>query len=266
MGMDVESGGQPGRIAALPWLGRFAITRRSWIATGPGPENGMSALRIYVGWDSREPEAFDVCRASLERHSNATLHITPIIQDDLRERGLYHRDVDPLASTEFTYTRFLVPYLAGYEGWALFCDCDFLWTRDVAEIFAKADEKYAVMCVQHDYRPRETVKMDGQTQSVYPRKNWSSLMLLNCSHPATRKLNVETANTQSGAYLHRFQWVDDAEIGGLDPTWNWLEGWDSPDPERAPGAIHFTRGGPWFENWRHVDYADLWLAERDRLA
>jgi hypothetical protein len=224
----------------------------------------MSKIKIFVGWDSREPEAYDVCRSSLARHSGSDLEIVPIIQSDLRDNGIYRRDVDPLATTEFTYTRFLVPHLAGYEGWALFCDSDFLWTRDVADLFVCRDDQYAVMCVKHDYKPTEKVKMDGQAQTVYPRKNWSSLMLLNCEHPSTRRLTVETANTESGAYLHRFQWADDTEIGSIDPTWNWLEGWDQPNPAGPPGAIHYTRGGPWFENWRHVDYADLWLAEFER--
>lgn len=225
----------------------------------------MSAVKIFVGWDSGEPEAYDVCRSSLIRHASTALEIVPIIQQDLRDQGLYSREADPLASTEFTYTRFLVPHLANFQGWALFCDCDFLWTRDVADLYACRDDRYAVMCVQHDYQPTESLKMDGRAQTVYPRKNWSSLMLLNCSHPATRRLTVDRVNTESGAYLHRFQWAEDSEIGALDPTWNWLEGWDSPKRDALPGAIHYTRGGPWFENWQDVDYADLWLAEHERV-
>jgi hypothetical protein len=225
----------------------------------------MSAIKIFVGWDSGEPEAYDVCRSSLLRHTDIALDIIPLVQDDLREQGLYRRPPDPLASTEFTYTRFLVPYLMDFQGWALFCDCDFLWTRDVGEVFECRDESRAVLCVQHDYQPTETTKMDGRTQTVYPRKNWSSLMLMNCGHPSSRNLTLDVANTESGAYLHRFQWADDADIGALDPTWNWLEGWDTPSPDGPPGAIHYTRGGPWFDNWRGVDYADLWLAELDRI-
>jgi hypothetical protein len=225
----------------------------------------MSAVKIFVGWDSREPEAYDVCRSSLIRHASTALEIVPIIQQDLREQSLYSREADPLASTEFTYTRFLVPHLANFQGWAVFCDCDFLWTRDIADLYACRDDHYAVMCVQHDYQPTESLKMDGRTQTVYPRKNWSSLMLLNCNHPAARRLTVDRVNTESGAYLHRFQWAKDAEIGALDPTWNWLEGWNTPKQDWLPGAIHYTRGGPWFENWQDVDYADLWLAEYERV-
>lgn len=222
--------------------------------------------QIFVGWDSREDIAYRVCAHSIRRHATKPVHITPLKQEELRKRGLYHREKDPLASTEFTYTRFLVPHLTGHKGWALFVDCDFLYTADVSKLFALADEKYAVMCVQHDYRPSETVKMDGVVQTVYPRKNWSSMILWNCGHPANRAVTADAANRQTGAFLHRFQWLDDALIGSVPETWNWLEGWCRKPAEGVPNAIHYTRGGPWFDNWKNVDYADLWLEEAERLA
>ena len=149
------------------------------------------ALRIFIGWDQREPEAYEVARFSLERRASIPVEITPIKLEELRARGLYRRGEDPLASTEFTYSRFLTPALAGFSGWALFCDCDFLWLADVAELMGFADDGKALFCVQHDYRPTETTKMDGKVQTVYPRKNWSSLMLFNCDHPAVRQLTPE---------------------------------------------------------------------------
>jgi len=221
-------------------------------------------FKVFVGYDTREDIAFQVCRASMLRQTERPLHIEPIVQEKLRSQGLYWRDRDPLASTEFTYTRFLTPYLAGYQGWALFCDCDFLWLNDVAQLFENADPSKAVLCVHHDHRPAEGTKMDGAVQTSYPRKNWSSLMLLNCGHPATRRLTPEVVNTESGAYLHRLQWTDDSEIGEIASSWNWLEG-SMPKPDTGtPDAVHYTRGGPWFENWQDVEYADLWIAERDR--
>ena len=223
------------------------------------------ALTAYVGWDSREDIAYQVCRHSMERHSSRELHIVPLRQKALRALGLYTRAADPLASTEFTYSRFLVPHLAGYRGWALFCDCDFLWTGDLAALFALAEERYAVMCVQHDYRPTEVRKMDGARQTVYPRKNWSSLVLYNCGHPANRALTPATVNAEPGSFLHRFQWLDDDLIGALPDTWNWLEGWCPMPGSGPPKAIHYTRGGPWFDNWQEVDYADLWRSERARV-
>jgi lipopolysaccharide biosynthesis glycosyltransferase len=224
------------------------------------------SLPIYVGWDSRQDDAYRVCAETLVRHASAPLEITPLKQPLLRENGLYRRKPDPLASTEFTYTRFLVPHLAGYRGWAMFVDSDFLFTDDVAELFKLADDRFALMCVQHDYRPVETVKMDGKAQSVYPRKNWSSLMLWNCAHPANRVIDLEAVNNQTGAYLHRFQWLDESLIGALPGEWNWLEGWNRKPDAGLPKGIHFTRGGPWFVDWRHVDYADLWVAEWENIS
>lgn len=222
-------------------------------------------FRVYIGWDSREDIAYQVCRHSLLRHASIPVEVIPLRQQDLRAQGLYSRPADPLAATEFTYTRFLVPHLADYRGWALYCDCDFLWRADVAELVALADDRFGAMCVHHDHRPSETVKMDGKTQTVYPRKNWSSLILYHCGHAATRRLTPEVVNRETGAYLHRFQWLADAQIGAVPETWNWLEGWSARPASGAPNVVHYTRGGPWFDNWRDVDYGDLWLAEARRL-
>ncbi|MBM3567528.1 MAG: glycosyltransferase [Alphaproteobacteria bacterium] len=220
------------------------------------------AFPVYIGWDSREDIAFRVARHSLIRRSTVELSVEALRQPDLRARGLYARAPDPLQSTEFTYTRFLVPALREYRGWALFFDCDFLWLADVADLLKRIDDRYAAMCVHHDHRPPEQWKMDGKKQTVYPRKNWSSLVLWNCGHPANRALTPELVNRESGAFLHRFQWLEDEQIGALPETWNWLEGWSKPPAEGTPKVVHMTRGGPWFENWTHVDYAHLWEEER----
>jgi hypothetical protein len=221
--------------------------------------------RIFIGWDQREADAFDVACFSLKRRASIPVEIAPIKLDDLIAGGIYRRTKDPLATTEFTYSRFLTPFLAGFRGWALFCDCDFLWLADVAELLDFADPAKALYCVQHDYRPTETAKMDGQIQTTYPRKNWSSLMLFNCEHPSVRKLTPDVVNRESGAYLRRFQWAADQDIGELPEEWNWLEGWSKCPESGTPKAVHFTRGGPWFEQWRGVDHAELWLAERAAL-
>jgi len=220
-------------------------------------------FRIFIGWDSREAVAYDVARHSLIQRASIPVEVTPIKLDDLRARGLYWRDQDPLASTEFTYTRFLTPALAGFEGWALFCDSDFLWLGDIAGLVEYTKTPKAVFCVQHDYTPKETVKMDGAVQTAYPRKNWSSLMLFNCDHPSVKQLTPEVVNRESGAYLHRMQWATDDEIGALPVEWNWLEGWNEKPAIGTPKGVHFTRGGPWFEQWQDVDYGDIWLSELD---
>ena len=216
-----------------------------------------SPLNIFVGWDSRETQAYDVCVKSLLEHSSVELNIQPIIRSDLMDAGEYFREQPEAGSVEFTYTRFLTPYMSDFKGWSLFIDCDFLFTRDVAELFALADDKYAIMCAKHDYVPKNAVKMDGQKQVAYPRKNWSSCILWNCAHPSNRILTPYTASRQTGAYLHRFKFLKDHMFGDIPIEWNWLEG-EYDKPEVPPAAIHFTNGGPWFEDWQDVDYADLW--------
>lgn len=218
--------------------------------------------KVYIGWDSREDIAYQVAKYSIHKY-NDKINVKPLKQQELRDRNLYWRDVDQLASTEFTFTRFLVPFLNNYTGWAIFCDCDFLFRVDADEIFAQADDQYAVMVVQHDYQPKETVKMDGQTQHLYPRKNWSSMILFNCAHPSNQALTLENVNTQSGAWLHRFQWLKDEEIGNLSPEYNWLVGWYKEPDDGRPRVIHYTEGGPWFDNYLDVEYGDLWLQDRD---
>jgi len=217
-------------------------------------------FRIFIGWDSAQQDAYEVCAFSLTRHASVSLDIRPLKLSELRARGLYWRGLDPRASTEFTYSRFLAPALSGFDGHALYCDCDFLFTADVAELVALADCTKAVQCVQHHYRPLESTKMDGKTQTQYPRKNWSSLMLFNCAHAETRRLTPETVNAQTGEYLQRLHWAKDDAIGALPAEWNWLE--NPVLPVQAPKAIHFTRGGPWLEQWHDAAYADLWRAEK----
>jgi len=221
-------------------------------------------VRVFVGWDSREAVAYEVCCFSIQRRSSIDVDVRPIQLDELREAGAYWREEDPLASTQFTYSRFLTPFLAGFRGLAIYCDCDFLWLDDIATLVAQVDPGKAVSCVQHDYRPREATKMDGRVQSVYPRKNWSSLMVFNAGHAACSNLSVERVNTSAPAWLHRMGWVADSDIGALDDRWNWLEGWRTRDGT-TPGAVHFTRGGPWFPEWQDVDYAQAWLNELDAM-
>ncbi|GJD51598.1 hypothetical protein OPKNFCMD_4353 [Methylobacterium crusticola] len=219
-------------------------------------------LKIYVGYDPREDIAWRVCRHSILRHASAPVAIHPLRLRSLRELGLYARPDDAGATTEFSLTRFLTPHLAAHDGWSLFVDCDFLLTADIWRLVAGLDPSMAVHCVKHAYTPRRTRKMDGQVQSAYPRKNWSSFLLFNGAHPAVRALTPAVVNERSPAHLHRLEWVADAAIGGLPVTWNFLEGEYDPPPS-PPNAIHFTNGGPWFPECRDVAYADLWRAERD---
>lgn len=223
-------------------------------------------VQMFIGFDSREVAAYQVCVRSLRAHSEGAVDIKPIVEPDVRALGLYHRrherrdgrlwdtlSAAPM-STEFALTRFLTPLLCSAE-WAVFCDCDFLWRTDVRELLALADPRFAVMVVQHAYQPSESLKMDGQIQLAYPRKNWSSLMLWNCRHPAHAPL-AELVNCWVGRRLHGFEWLADPLIGALPEAWNWLEGHSSPALE--PKAVHFTRGTPDLPGYHDVPYADEW--------
>jgi hypothetical protein len=219
-------------------------------------------LKIFVGYDTREDIAWQVCRHSVLRHAKVAPEIYPLKQDTLRELGLYTRPYDKGSATEFSLTRFLTPYLADSDGWVLFVDCDFVFTTDIARLTQGLDPSKAVYCVQHDYVPRTERKMDGQVQTPYPRKNWSSFLLFNGAHPAVKALTPRVVNSQSPAYLHRLSWAEDGAIGGLPLGWNFLEG-EYDKPAETPYAVHYTNGGPWFPNCQDVDYAELWTAERD---
>ena len=223
----------------------------------------MNNLNIYVGYDSKEDIAYRVCKYSILKRSKSNIKITSLKLYELVAKNLYKRDIDPLASTEFTYSRFLVPALNNYNGWAIFCDCDFIFFEDISNILIDIDKSKAVYCVQHDYTPKEKHKMDGQKQTIYPRKNWSSFILFNCSHPSNKKLSLDLVNSETGSFLHQFKWLEDNEIGSLDERWNWLEGWTSNHNNKKPFAVHYTRGGPWFEEWQDVEFANEWVRERD---
>ena len=214
---------------------------------------------VYIGYDTREDIAYQVSKYSIINKSNNIL-VHPLKLADLKDKKLYWREEDKLGSTEFTFSRFLVPELNQFKGWALFCDCDLLFMADINNLFALADDKYALMCVQHDYNPGEGLKMDGKQQTVYPRKNWSSVVLWNCGHKSNKKINRELVNNPdtTGKYLHRFSWLEDHEIGSIPHHWNWLAGWYEEPKDGKPKAIHYTEGGPWFENYRFCEYHQLW--------
>jgi lipopolysaccharide biosynthesis glycosyltransferase len=217
-------------------------------------------MKVYVGWDSREDIAYQVCEHSIKRR-DPSAEVIPLKQNDMRSQGIYTRESDKLASTEFTFTRFFVPYLNDFKGWAVFCDCDFVWKVPTTELEQYCDESKAVVCVQHEYQPKETTKMDGQVQSVYPRKNWSSMVLWNCGHEKNKILTPALLNQESPKFLHRFSWLDDADIGSLPHHYNWLVGWYKEPKDGKPKILHYTEGGPWFDGYRECEYADVWKKE-----
>lgn len=229
----------------------------------------MPPYRVFLGWDASQMRACNVAAWSLRRHTRAALDVQRITMTHLRARGLYTRptrDLDhgywdeisaaPMA-TGHAIARFLVPALCDYQGWALFTDGDVLFRRDVADLFALADPDRAIQVVQHAPQPADVVKMTGHAQTTYARKNWSSVMLFHCAHPAQQGLTVDLVNTVPGRDLHRFCWLADAEIGALPPTWNVLVGAESV---ADPALVHFTMGVPDMPGYEHVAYADEWYA------
>lgn len=216
-------------------------------------------FKVYVGFDSTnygQQLAFDVCKKSIEKY-NKDVEVIKLVRQEMIDQKLFWRE-DTTGVTEFTYTRFLVPYLNNYQGWALFCDSDFLWTCDINEVFEKyANEKHAVSCVMHQYKNcHAKTKMDGRPQEFYPRKNWSSLLLYNCSHPSVKNLTLENVSTQTPAWLHRLQWAKDEEIGEIDKSYNYLVGYYDDNNIKA---LHYTDGGPWHPGYENVEHGDKWL-------
>ena len=214
----------------------------------------MTPLRIFVGFDTVESAAYHTLCHSITTHSSVPVSITPINSANLRD--IYTRPRDPKQSNAFSFTRFLVPYLCDNLGWALFMDCDMLVRFDIKELFDRHEDDKAVMVCQHDYTPRSSRKYLGNIQYRYPRKNWSSVMLLNCAHWNTRRLTPAFVNSAPGLDLHRFTWADDHRIGRLPLEYNWLVGEYNYNPNAK--IIHWTEGGPWFPEYYDSDYGDEW--------
>lgn len=220
-----------------------------------------SPLCVFIGYDPVETEAFHVCVQSIIEHASKPVSIIPVCTQHFRD--FYHRERDPKQSNAFTYTRFLVPWLCDYDGMAVFIDGDMILRTDIYELF-KVDQRYAVNVVKHAYTPKNDTKYLGNRQYSYPRKNWSSVMVWNCAHPAVRCLDPYKVAHASPEYLHRFEYLQDQEIGELGREWNFLVGeYDREEFEEKHGdvkLVHWTVGGPYFEEYADVDFADEWFA------
>lgn len=222
-------------------------------------------IRVFSGYDHRLPAGYHVFGHSVQSSSSTPAIVTPLVQHQLRTAGLYWRPTDLKASTPFSLTRFLVPALCDYEGWALFADgSDMLLTKDIAQLWGLRDEAKAVMVVPHDYVPAAGSKFFNQEQHAYPRKNWSSLMLFNCAKCTA--LTPAAVNTESPAWLHRMEWVADEEIGVLPVEWNFLAG-EYEQASETPALIHYTLGQPGVPGSTRTAYDSLWYdAHRDMAA
>lgn len=229
------------------------------------------SLKVYIGHDSREEQALAVATSTLKRTSGIEPEILRC--KELQDRGLLTRAVDRRGkmydlvsnapqSTDFAISRFLVPMLC-QDGWALFTDCDVVFMRDVNKLLDLADPRYAVQVVKHNYTPSSASKMDDQVQTIYSRKNWSSVCLWNVNHPANRRLTLHDVNTRRGLWLHQFGWLHDDEIGDLPSRWNILIG-EQEIPE-APAILHYTLGVPVIAGREGSDGAEIWLRAQAEL-
>ena len=222
---------------------------------------------VLIGYDAREALPYQVCRASILAHGGG-VDVLPLRRPVLEASSLYRRgsfidagqsydvlDGKPF-STEFSFTRFLAPVVASLmdREWVLFVDSDFLFRRSVYELFEVADPTYAVQVVKHDYRPEPGRKLRGQVkQERYNRKLWSALMLMQVQRCRLTPFQV---NTMPGAWLHGFQWLDDAAIGPLPESWHWVVGHSALGIE--PAAVHYTLGTPDVPGHEHDPFAAEW--------
>jgi lipopolysaccharide biosynthesis glycosyltransferase len=217
-------------------------------------------IQVFIGYDTREAVAFSVLAHSIHAHASMPVSIAPLMLSQLRH--ILTRARDPRQSTDFAFSRFLTPYLSAYSGWSIFMDCDMLMLDDIAKLWRLRDDRYAVMVVKHDHQPRESVKFLGQQQIPYPKKNWSSVMLFN--NARCRALTPGYVNTAGGLELHQFKWLaEESLIGELPRRWNYLVGYDEYGDDNA--LIHYTLGGPYFAEYRHCDYADMWRRHYERM-
>jgi hypothetical protein len=221
----------------------------------------LSVLQVFIGYDPREAVAFHTLAHSIQRHASIPVAVAPVMQSQLK--GIYTRPRGATESTEFSLTRFLVPLLSGYRGWSLFMDCDMLCRADIAGLASLTEQAAdkAVLVCKHDYTPSPERKFLNQVQTVYPRKNWSSVMLFN--NERCKALSKDYVNSATGLDLQRFSWTSDAQIGDLPLEWNWLVTEYKHNPDAK--IVHFTRGGPYFSEYRDCDYAEDWFEENRRM-
>ena len=215
-------------------------------------------INIFIGYDNKERVAYNVLSHSIIQNSTKPVAITPIALNNLKDD--FVRERNNLSSTEFSFSRFMIPHLMNYQGWALFMDCDMLMFEDIAELWRMRDDSKAIQVCKHDYTPKTDTKFLGQVQTKYPKKNWSSFMLMNCKKCTT--LTPDYVNKASGLELHQFKWLESEElIGELPLEWNWLVG--EYEHKEDVKNVHYTEGGPWFEDYRKCDYAEDWFKNHD---
>ena len=214
-------------------------------------------IKVFIGYDPNEVRPFHVLSQSIQDLASVPVSITPVRLSQLSR--IHDRPRHPLASTEFSISRFLVPHLSEYTGWSIFMDCDFLCLADIAELWKQRDHRYDVMVCQHDHQPDIDTKFLGAVQTKYGRKNWSSLMMFN--NAKCRALTPDYVNAADGLDLHQFKWAE--QVGPIPLEWNWLV--DVYDRNQDAKMVHYTNGGPYFSEYATCDYSTEWWEAYGRM-
>lgn len=217
-------------------------------------------INVFIGYDRAEPIAFSVLAHSIHIRASEPVAITPLMLSQLDD--VFNRERNPLQSTDFSFTRFLTPYLCNFEGWSIFMDCDMIVLDDIKKLWDCRDPSFAVQVVKHCHEPKEEKKFLDQIQTRYEKKNWSSVMLFN--NALCKKLTPDYVNKATGLELHQFKWLDsESLIGEIPHRWNHLVDYDKPQDDIA--LLHYTQGGPYFKAYANCGFADEWNKEKEMM-
>jgi lipopolysaccharide biosynthesis glycosyltransferase len=216
-------------------------------------------IPIFIGYDPREAVAYHTCVNSIIRHSSKPISVTPLALNNLEDYEEKHTD----GSNHFIYSRFLVPHLMNYKGWAIYLDGDMVLRDDISKLWDLRKLDQDVMVVKHNYKTKQKKKYLGNKNEDYPRKNWSSVVLWNCGSWPNKQLTPEFVQSSSGAELHRFSWLQDERIGELPIEWNWLP--DEYGENTNAKLLHYTLGTPCFDEYKNSPQADVWHAENKKI-
>ena len=211
-----------------------------------------NVIDLVIGFDQKEAVAYHTFVQSIIEKASIPVRFMPLSMKSLSNYSEEHTD----GSNDFIYTRFLVPYLMNFKGWAIYADGDMVCLDDIKNLWDLRDEKYAVQVVKHNYKTKIKRKYWGNKNEDYPRKNWSSLILWNCNHSSHKVLTPKFIKSQTGAYLHRFSWINDSEIGEIEMEWNWLA--MEYEEKKDIKLIHYTIGTPCFKEYENTSLSQYW--------
>ena len=209
-------------------------------------------IDLAIGFDQREAVAYHTFVQSVIENASVPCRFMPLNMKSLKAYDETHTD----GSNEFIYSRFLVPHLMNFKGWAIYADGDMICLEDIKKLWDLRDKKYAVQVVKHNYETKVTKKYWGNKNENYPRKNWSSVVIWNCGHDKHKILSPNFIQNQTGSFLHRFNWLNDDEIGNIDKKWNWLA--MEYEEEKDINLIHYTIGTPCFKEYSNGPFSSYW--------